>query len=117
MLQWIWWFLNGLKVVGIKEGQRPKNSAFLFLVRFWKYFFHLNHYNNLCDNISNRFLKSLMVSELLGAKGAKTASFKEFVEILFFIRFEWSFFQNVDLFNSLHRYVNRFELPVTVLKI
>ena len=32
-----------------------------------------------------------MVSELLGAKGAKTVSFKEFVEILFFIRFEWFF--------------------------
>ena len=58
-----------------------------------------------------------MVFELLGAKGAKTVSFKEFVEILFFIRFEWFFFQNVGLFNSFHRYVNRFELSDTVLKI
>ena len=55
-----------------------------------------------------------MVSELLGTK---TFSFLEFVEFLFFIQFEWFFFQNVDLFNSFQWYVNRFELSVTVFKI
>ena len=36
MLQWIRWYLNGLKVVGIKGGQRPKKFSFLIFGQILK---------------------------------------------------------------------------------
>ena len=70
MCQRISWDLDRFKVMGVKKGQRPKNQQ--------------------C--FSNRFLITLKVSELLGAKGAKNASLKGFVKFLFFTWFEWFFF-------------------------
>ena len=35
MLQWIWWFLNGLKVVGDQRGATPKKIQLSY---FWSDF-------------------------------------------------------------------------------
>ena len=107
MCQRICWDLDRFKVMGGQKGATPKKSTFLFLIRFWKFFFHWNPHGNPYLGFSNRFLITLKVSELLGAKRGQNRKFKEFVECLFFTLFEWFFFQNVDHFNSFHKYLQQ----------
>ena len=76
MLQWIWWYLNGLKVVGDQRGATPNKIQLSY---FWSDFENFTFIGILMKIhviiFSNRFLKFLMVSWVIRGQRGQNRQF------------------------------------------